>query len=257
MDHLHIVLAAAGIAALAVYGAGKVGRRLGVVSMVKGDRWHRHGVIPRLSGPALLLALFPWLSAGQFLVLGAFCAAGTLDDIVQLTPARKSVLLLVPCAAGAWLGGSWWLLPVYWVVVNAVNLLDHADGLAGAAVAGSLALAGSHGALAGVGACLGFLVFNYPPARVFLGDGGSMLLGALLVASWSPSGPVPLALGVAVPVADMAFVTARRLLEHRKPWVGGTDHTGHVLLRAGVPPRLLPLLYAAAAALLTLAGTRL
>jgi UDP-GlcNAc:undecaprenyl-phosphate GlcNAc-1-phosphate transferase len=153
------------------------------------------------------------------------------------------------------MAGSIWLAVVYWWVVNAMNLLDHADGLAGSAASGSLAVAGGITGFAGVGACIGFLVHNFPPARAFLGDGGSMLLGALMVSTWSTHGPPSLALGVAVPMADLTFVALRRVLGGRKPWVGGTDHTGHILLRAGVPPRLLPLLYAGLAALVALLGS--
>jgi UDP-GlcNAc:undecaprenyl-phosphate GlcNAc-1-phosphate transferase len=256
MSELGVMSAAAGISAMAVYAAALVARRLGLVSTVQVDRWHRHGDIPRLSGPALLLALTPWLSMEQLVVLGGFCMVGTIDDIRRVGPGTKSLLLVLPCAIAAWMAGSLWLALAYWWVVNAMNLLDHADGLASSAAGGSLAVAGGITGFAGAGACIGFLVHNFPPARIFLGDSGSMLLGALMVSTWSTHGPLSLALGVAVPMADLIFVALRRVLGGRKPWVGGIDHTGHVLLRAGVPPRLLPLLYAGLAALVAFLGCR-
>lgn len=255
MVELRIMSAAAVIAAVAVYAAALVARRLGCVSTVQADRWHRHGDIPRLSGPALWLALLPWLTVEELVVLGGFCMVGAIDDLRRVGPGTKSLLLLVPCTMAAAITGSIWLAVSYWWVVNAMNLLDHADGLASSAAAGSLAVAGGIDGFAGVGACIGFLLHNFPPARVFLGDSGSMLLGALMVSTWSSHGPWSLALGVAVPLADLTFVSVRRVLGGRKPWIGGTDHTGHTLLRAGVPPRLLSILYACLAAALAALGS--
>jgi UDP-GlcNAc:undecaprenyl-phosphate GlcNAc-1-phosphate transferase len=100
----------------------------------------------------------------------------------------------------------------------------------------------------GAGAVCGFLVHNVAPARSFLGDSGSLMLGALLVLTWAPGGPAAVLLGCLVPLADTAFVVSRRLLAGRKPWIGGTDHSGHALLRAGVGPRMLAAGYAATSA---------
>ena len=108
--------------------------------------------------------------------------------------------------------------------------------------------------LAGAGASCAFLVYNIPPARVFLGDGGSLMLGALLVLSWSPSGFVATLLGTAIPAADAVFVTMRRLAKRRAPWIGGTDHTGHLLLGAGVRPMVLVIAYGVLSAALGSAG---
>jgi UDP-GlcNAc:undecaprenyl-phosphate GlcNAc-1-phosphate transferase len=81
-----------------------------------------------------------------------------------------------------------------------------------------------------------------------MGDGGSLMLGALLVMVWHDGGLGAVVLGSAVPLLEAGFVTVRRIASRRPPWVGGTDHTGHVLLRAGIPSSVLPLVYAAVAA---------
>ena len=250
--------AAAALTGASVAALEPVAVRLGAVSSVTAHRWHTHASVPRLAGPGLLLGLALATPPRQTAVLAPFCVVGVLDDLRELTPPAKAGLLLAAsAAAGRTLEGDTLVLGVAtWVAANAVNLLDHADGLAGGAVAASLLTAGSAEGLVAAAALAGFLAHNRPPARAFMGDGGSLLLGALLVVVRHRAGPRALALGALVPLLDAGFVVGRRLLEHRPPWVGGTDHSGHVLLRAGVPPRLLVALYAAVAAVAGAAAPR-
>jgi UDP-GlcNAc:undecaprenyl-phosphate GlcNAc-1-phosphate transferase len=154
------------------------------------------------------------------------------------------------------------ILSVAWLVliVNAFNLLDHMDGLAaGVAAICSAALlaaaaAGGQMLIAGwlcllLGASLGFLVHNFPPAKLFMGDAGSMILGyALAVLSilttYRTGGPeapyysvfVPVVL-LAVPLYDTLSVLTLRLRERRNPMIGDTRHFCHRLLRRGMSPR--------------------
>lgn len=249
MSGLLVFLGAASIGAIATLASRPLAFATGAVANVRGDRWHESGRVPRLAGPALLIALIPWVELEMLLVLTAFCAVGALDDLRPLGVAGKAVLLLVPSVAAAWLTRDPWVAPACWITANSVNMLDHADGAAASACAGSLLVAGGSLGLAGAGASAGFLTQNWPPARVFLGDGGSLMLGALLVLAWREHGPVAWLIGSAVPLLDSAFVVFRRLRNGCKPWVGGTDHSGHELLRQGLHPGALPLLYAAAAML--------
>jgi len=249
-----MVVAAAIVTCIAVPLLDPLARRIGVIAHVSPDRWHRTGDIGLHGGPALLLGLLPWTDPGQAAVLAGFCTVGVIDDYCELRPAWKATLLILPCSAAAWLTGHLWVGVGCWCASNAVNLLDHADGLAGASAAGSLAVAGGSMGLAGAGASCGFLIHNVPPARVFLGDGGSLMLGALLVLAWSPSGVWATLLGTAVPAADAAFVTMRRLAKRRAPWVGGTDHTGHLILGAGVRPTVLIISYGVLSAAFGFAG---
>lgn len=241
------LLVASLISAAGVFLTRPVAVRVGAVSKVRPDRWHASGVVPRLAGPAMFVAMAPFLSLEQALILGYVCAVGVVDDLRSFSAGAKALALLGGAVIAAFATGSVWVGVALWVACNAVNMLDHADGLAAATVGAAFLGIGGAAGLAGAGACLGFLLFNYPPARVFMGDGGSLLLGAAVVLLTYGDGPLLTAAWLAVPLADAAFVTARRLREGRKPWVGGTDHLGHTLLRAGVPPRVLPLLYAAAA----------
>jgi UDP-GlcNAc:undecaprenyl-phosphate GlcNAc-1-phosphate transferase len=132
------------------------------------------------------------------------------------------------------------LIPVITVLlINGVNLIDGLDMLA----AGVVAVAGFgfavvlHGsgremAIALVAALIGFLAFNRPPARIYLGDGGSYLLGAslavLLADAWGPGRSSPLGVAaliiVAVPVAEVAFAIIRRLRGHTSLLAGDRGH---------------------------------
>ncbi len=239
---------AAAIAAVAALLTARLARITGAVARPRSDRWHRGREIPRLGGPALLVALIPWVDASALFVLAGFCAIGAWDDHRPLGAGPKAMALLIPCAVASAVSGIWWVGPACWVAANAVNMLDHADGVAVSACAASLIVADGPLGPSGAGASIGFLAHNWPPARSFLGDSGSLMLGALLVMAWSRHGAVPTLAGAAVPLLDAAFVIVRRVRGGRRPWFGGTDHSAHVLLARGVPPATLPLLYGAASA---------
>jgi UDP-GlcNAc:undecaprenyl-phosphate GlcNAc-1-phosphate transferase len=208
--------------------------------------------------------LRPWPKL--LVMLGVSCAAVLLID-----PAQGRVLTVLD----AHVGGAWLsiLLTVLWIgaVTNALNFIDNMDGLcAGVTVicAGALlaiALAGAQWLIAGVlavliGACAGFLVFNYPlrkPATIFLGDGGSLVCGFLLAylsVRLTYAGPglreagagagdphwhavlVPLVV-LAVPLYDMLSVTLIRLRQGKSPLVGDLQHLSHRLHFRGLTRR--------------------
>lgn len=240
-------LSAVFLSAAGVWVSARLAPRLGAVSVVRADRWHRSGSIARLAGPAMLLAMAPWLPLGHLAVLACIGAVGTADDIRALSPGAKAAALAVAAVLAGFLTGSVWVSAALWVSCNATNMLDHADGLAGWTLGIALLGIGGEAGAAGAGACAGFLLFNYPRARVFMGDSGSLMLGAAVVLATHERGPLTTLGWMAVPLIDAAFVITRRLRAGRKPWVGGTDHLGHVLLGAGVAGWLLPLIYGAAA----------
>jgi UDP-GlcNAc:undecaprenyl-phosphate GlcNAc-1-phosphate transferase len=143
-------------------------------------------------------------------------------------------------------------------VVHAVNLLDNIDGLAagvGAITAcGTSAVLLQYGApgpavllLALAGALLGFLPWNMHPARLFMGDGGSLFVGSVLagcsLVPWFRAEQrnslwlVALAVALIVPLGEASFVTALRWMAGRKPTRGGTDHTSHRLVSMGFSER--------------------
>ncbi|MCA1712113.1 MAG: undecaprenyl/decaprenyl-phosphate alpha-N-acetylglucosaminyl 1-phosphate transferase [Actinobacteria bacterium] len=211
---------------------------------------------------------------------------GLLDDLrggispyFRLVVEIGAGVVVYETSSGALLGGPHWVdlvVTVVWVVgiTNAFNLLDNMDGLsAGVAAIAAAAfglLAALHGQYlvaalaAGTAGCAsGFLRHNFHPARIYMGDAGSLFLGYLLavlglkitllgtpavVAAFVPL----LVLGV--PVFDTTLVTWQRLRHGRSPMQGGRDHASHRLVWVGIPvPVAVCLLYAAGICLAWLA----
>lgn len=150
------------------------------------------------------------------------------------------------------------VLTILWIVgvTNAFNLLDNMDGLSAgtaaiaaggffviAALNGQFLVAGLSVALSGC--AIGFLRHNFHPARIYMGDAGSLFLGFLLsviAIKLRFQGPVQVTfmvpvLVLSVPIFDTVLVTVSRLLHRRSPLSGGRDHTSHRLVMVGIPIR--------------------
>ncbi|MGC9970848.1 MAG: MraY family glycosyltransferase [Bryobacteraceae bacterium] len=223
-----------------------------------------------LSGAAVVKQGFPllWrLLPAPALIL----AAGLVDDLVGLKPWQKLAAQIAGAALACWggigiqaVGGyglpNWSTIPitVLWLVActNAFNLIDGLDGLAaglglfatlttcvGALLQNNLMLAISTVPLAG--ALLGFLRYNFSPATIFLGDGGSQTLGFLLGCYgvvWSQKATTLLGMtapvmALSVPLLDVALSVLRRLLRGRPVFNADRGHIHHRLLDRGLTPR--------------------
>jgi UDP-GlcNAc:undecaprenyl-phosphate/decaprenyl-phosphate GlcNAc-1-phosphate transferase len=204
-----------------------------------------------IAGGAIAVTILGWLDdrhelkplpkfSGQFLIA------------VLVAIACKRITLFVPNLAFSYCITILWLL----TVMNAFNFMDNMNGLCaglGAIAAFQFALiAASNGeylvALAGFlicGALLGFLPWNFPNARAFLGDAGSQLVGYLLAVMailphfYTKENPRPLAvlsplLVLAVPLIDLAQVVVMRTLDRKPFWIGDTNHLSHRLTRTGL-----------------------
>lgn len=219
---------------------------------------------------------FPELAG--FLGLGAALAVvGLVDDLAGgLSPWLRLAFEAAGAVAVWALGDSAHLagappamnavLSVVWVVgvTNAFNLLDNMDGLsAGTATIAALAIFGIAAlqhrylvaalAIALAGCAAGFLRSNFHPAKIFMGDAGSLFLGfvlAVLMLKLRANAPtrVPIAVILAIPglaLFDTALVVVSRLAHRRSPFQGGQDHTSHRLVRLGLPvPVAVAALYA-------------
>jgi len=211
-----------------------------------------------------------WLPLGLGVSGTVLCLLGCWDDRRALPALWKllgQMAAILPtvlwgcCAERAVLFGydvelGWLSVPatVGWLVLgtNALNLLDGMDGLASVTaivISGAVAvIAAGQGhfevvflALALAGALAGFLVFNLPPARVYLGDAGSLVIGfllSLLVLQVSLEGPVTANVGVAavlffVPLLDTGLAVVRRTLKGRCFMVADRGHIHHRLLDRG------------------------
>lgn len=220
---------------------------------------------------------------GTLLGIGlALAVLGLADDLRGGISPVLRVAVEVLAGALVWASGSGTelqagpavdlVVTVLWVVgiTNAFNLLDNMDGLSAglASIAGLVfaLIAGLNGqylvaALAAgtAGCAAGFLRHNFHPAKIYMGDAGSLFLGFLLavlglklqlvgtppvVAMFVPM----LVLGVAL--FDTTLVTWQRLAHGRSPFLGGRDHASHRLVWVGIPvPVAVCLLYAAAVSL--------
>jgi len=203
---------------------------------------------------------------------------GTLDDRVGLSPLWR-VLAEAAAASGLYVAGCGWhtsgvsalnlILTIIWVVglVNAFNLMDNIDGACAAVAGVSAAGIGMVAALDGraaaaglsfvlLGACIAFLRWNLAgPARIFLGDGGSMPVGflvaalALLVSRHSPDGRAGIVLAAmlaGLPILDVSLVCLSRTRRGVTLLSGGRDHLTHRLLPALGSPRRVALALAGA-----------
>lgn len=193
---------------------------------------------------------------------------GTWDDRWGLRPILKfagqivaAIILIVTEVQVQFLRSDIlnWAVTIVWVVglTNAINLLDNMDGLSGgiAAIASAffLLMAVQNGqylvgglAAALLGASVGFLVYNFNPASIFMGDTGSLFLGFTLAAlgiklrfpgntdvvTWM----VPVIV-LGVPIFDTTLVVFSRLRRRLHPVTPGKDHTSHRLIRMGFTQR--------------------
>jgi len=185
---------------------------------------------------------------GRHKLLGQFAAAASMLLISDLIIEKVGLF-------GTDLRLGWFSIPVtlFWLVgaTNSLNLLDGIDGLAtilgiilGGTIAALAAMTG-HPAVAFValvftGSLVGFLRFNFPPAKIFLGDAGSMLIGLLIGAmairaSLKGPGTVLLAAALAVwtiPAFDTAVAILRRTLAGRSIYTTDRGHLHHRLLHS-------------------------
>ena len=249
--------------------------RRGWVARPRADRWHSRptavmGGIALFVGTAAGYAIAGSEAVNPALAVPAalMFLLGALDDRLVLSPAVKMAGQLVAGSLIYAMGIRFeqvppvlgFVLTLFWVmaITNAVNLLDNMDGLAaGVVLIGAVGLAtycGSVGAgevvlpaLSLAGACGGFLVYNFNPARIFMGDCGSLFLGlwlgALAVRGTHASPPDPLlsllvhGAVLAIPVFDTTLVSLSRLLHRRSILRGGKDHSSHRLVRLGLTER--------------------
>ncbi len=267
------------LALLLTQGLILLAQRRGWTAKPKADRWHKQPTA--LFGGVAIFATFAvgcgflrGLPARPDLVgllMGAavIFLVGLQDDRKPLNPLVKlsgQFLAIGPFAAGFAMAHPtppyFCALPLllFWTLTltNSLNLLDNMDGLSAGTAATAGILLTIYAALTGQAlefslaalltlACLGFLVFNFrpkSPAKIFMGDCGSMFLGFVLAglsAMVFSANHAPLIVGIAapllllsVPLFDTTLVVVIRKREGRAISQGGRDHTSHRLVYAGL-----------------------
>ena len=259
-------------------GVRAFAHKFGYVAKPKTDRWHKRPTA-MLGGVGIFIATagayfaFVPPTRDSLIVFGASAflfLVGLVDDLLNIRPYQKLIGQLIGAGiliisglklplTGFEIVDIW--ITVFWVIgiTNAINLLDNMDGLAAgiSAIAGlSLALNFASNGLTNellltstlIGALVGFLVFNFNPASIFMGDCGSMFIGFLLSGSvllnqiGGRSRGIVAILAVPVlilfvPIFDTTFVTVLRKMWGRKASQGGRDHTSHRLVALGLSER--------------------
>ena len=258
-------LLALGVALVLTPAARRAGLAAGVVDRPDGGGLKIHGQpVPLLGGAAVAAAAL--IAAGILgdrlpaVVIAATLiafAAGSVDDVRPLPPWPRLVFLAAAgatlAAGGLRLGvagpvGAMGIVALVMLLANAVNLLDGQDGLAGGVAAiGALGLGGlaaldapasSGPAFALAGGLVGFLVWNRPPARIFLGNGGAYGVGVLLAVpaaglavrdGWRGMLAAGLCLGV--PAYELAFTVVRRIAACESLGAGDRRHSYDLIAR--------------------------
>ena len=197
---------------------------------------------------------------------------GLVDDIKKLSPWPRFIaqnlfglviafVLIATSTLGSPTGNTLIdvLITIIWIVgiTNSINFFDNVDGGASGTVAISslflffLSFQGGQYLIAALslvltGATTGFLLWNRPPARIYMGDAGALFLGILIATLTLRFDPNPINLSasfalpillLAVPILDTSVAVISRLRRRISPFQGGQDHLSHRLMRAGISKR--------------------
>lgn len=270
-------------------------KRLGAVVPVREERWHKEPK-PRYGGVAIYLSfcitllLFTrgdYVDTWMLLLAGtAIFLLGLLDDLFDLKPYIKLIYQIAIASAVTKMGVVVAVFPdqivamavsVAWIVVitNAFNLLDNMDGLSGGIAFISMLSFTVISLLRGetmmllpatvfIGSVAGFLFFNFPPARIFMGDCGSLFLGFMIAVfsikgTWHQASNLFLLLAtpvllLGVPIFDTLIVSLQRFMHGRPIYEGGKDHSSHRLVALGWSEKQAVLILYALASLLGIAA---
>jgi UDP-N-acetylmuramyl pentapeptide phosphotransferase/UDP-N-acetylglucosamine-1-phosphate transferase len=276
-----------GISTIATSFTRRICERVGFVYRPKADRWNRRVV--SLGGgiamqTAILIGIFLFGGLHAALVFGppliATFILGLVDDFRNVMPFGK---LSVQAGAAFWVIAAGYSLPLgpIWIsgpitlvwllgMTNSFNIIDNIDGLA----AGAMSICGlglylllrsdspdrdsAMVALVTGSAAIGFLFHNFNPAKIFMGDAGSLPTGFLLSViatkvrlSGRPNlySLIPITLVMAIPLMDTLLVSLGRTYTGRSVMQGGRDHSSHRLVALGVSEKATVLLLYAVGAI--------
>lgn len=259
----------------------KIALYTGYVDKPANHKAHKK-VTPLLGGMAISSAFYtsviifcPFTEPVKGILIAGFLLqiVGLIDDKYGMEPKSKlfwqatAAAILISYGVKIEIIEARWLstpLTIFWIIgiTNAMNLLDNMDGLtAGVTAICSIILFFISGftlnpamavlSLALAGASLGFLRHNFPPAKIFMGDCGSLFIGFILASlailgTWRDAATLVVSLGIpilvlGVPIFDTTLVTITRLLNGKPVSQGGKDHSSHRLMNIGLSPKQVAL----------------
>ena len=253
---------------------GKIALKLNYLDHPKSNKVHAHPV-PLLGGVAIFLAFLITLllKANTFYLppiimfsLGCFVLllVGLIDDKMGMMPSFKlfgqllAAILVVKGGIRVGFMGNYYLNVIFsyiWIIgiTNSFNLLDNMNGLSSGIAGISAAFFGiiaylngqfsvSVVAFAMAGSSFGFLKHNFPKAKIFMGDSGSLVLGYTLsvlaiMSGWQYGKNITTILipfiVLGYPIFDTVLVTVMRVSQKRSVFQGGKDHSSHMLALLG------------------------
>jgi len=275
MTILLAALFGVGVSAALVPVCRALSFRLNCVARPTSDRWHKRPT-PMLGGIAIVATVLVGAlvfgvggKVSELLLAGSLIfIVGFTDDLINLKPSTKLIAEIAVASVLVFFGFrlQWTasltidlLLTMIWIVgvTNAFNLLDNMDGLCTgvAMIAGITMLASGPAATPEntivalmCGALGGFLLYNFNPASIFMGDSGSLFLGLMLASLALDSGQgrhtsglfsviLAPALMLLIPIFDTTLVTVLRVISGRRASQGGRDHSSHRLVAVGLSER--------------------
>ena len=276
------LLIATGLSLIGTPLAMDLAQKLDIIDRPNKARKVHTKPIPYLGGVAIYVAFvvasvaFCPLSKEIAVMLGGgaiLMVVGAIDDKKDLSP-KLRLFVQIACAALAVIGGIKaeginvpfgggflslgvlsWPLTIIWIVAisNAMNFIDGLDGLTAGTtiiICGTLILVAWHQGFYNVlilsaamsGACLGFLRYNFHPAKVFMGDAGTVFIGYVL-GCLSVMGPMKQAtlmtmltpvIALGLPIFDMVVVMIRRIWSGKSPMSADRTHAHHRLFDSGL-----------------------
>ncbi len=272
MTQIFIFFTSFFISLLLTYGIIQFNKKNKIEEKLRTDRWHKHSV-GKYGGVAMWFSFLitnviflPFEDYKIILILStmSFCI-GLIDDIYDIKPQIKMIYVIALSLGCFYLNIKFIpSLPVYinlpltifWFagIINAVNLIDNLDGLSSGITVIALIVISFYLYYVGnnemigisiilIGSCLGFIIFNFPPAKIFMGDSGSFFLGTILsilclFVTKSPNGDlmttflIPIMIMI-IPIFDTTFVSVNRYLRNIPLSTGGLDHSSHLLVKLG------------------------
>lgn len=255
----------------------KLSNKYGFIVEPRDDRWHKKptallggiGIFLAFIIPYLIFIPLDRLAIGAILCMSIIFILGLADDIFSVSPQVKLIIQSVVAIIAILFGITVKIIPypyisipltILWIIgiTNAFNVLDNMDGLAtGITFIAALSIfiySLSYGLILPAtlsailaGSALGFFRYNFNPAKIFMGDCGSLFLGFSLslitiLGTWKIvtnlllALMVPLAIMI-IPIFDVALVTFNRTGHGRTMFQGGKDHSSHRLVFLGIPEK--------------------
>ncbi|MCL4478371.1 MAG: hypothetical protein M1381_04625 [Deltaproteobacteria bacterium] len=282
LKYLPVIVGLA-VSAVLIPFVKRFAKRLEIISSPTEDRWHKKPT-PLLGGIVIYISTvtsFLLFKGNDFHSLSLILAGtvifflGAVDDFRHLTPPIKLIVEISVAVAFILFTGIKWdiignipldiFITVIWLVgiTNAFNLLDNMDGLSAgiAIISGSFIFlylfSNTHTSVSSlllslIGAIAGFLIYNFNPASIFMGDSGSLFIGFMLgsiVLVPEVNSPAQLlqiilfpVLIFLIPIFDTIYVVFMRKLSGLDAMKGGKDHTSHRLVKIGLSERSAVLL---------------